>query len=326
MSERFSQIPDPHESLKLNHEDKERFKSLSKILKWEKIGRDADQEIRSEFVLTEEEFQKVKTQAIENKKTTEEWLKKLMGDRKPSINKLPPFMSEEENEARRQEVEDEVLSILPKNLRTKKIVAGLFEMGIVADFRMITENMYAKKYEPVSWEFLNALHEDIFPLCDKCFTTSQKGSGTATEKTKADPKYDSIYYLFELSNGTYISQRFKRNLIGKGGLDNVIQRPAALALFTNKIDGTNLEPGTYDSTQIDTVPQIGYDLNEFFLDSSALDGDFSKLNLPNPVEIIRKGKSRNFLVKDDITVKSISEGTSVFIDHHEGTEVNEILK
>ena len=139
----------------------------------------------------------------------------------------------------------------------------LRQEGILLDIHQRMEFLRGEFCEKDSWKLLELLQKEMLKLSDKCFTTSQRGSGTSTERTKKDPKYDSIYYLFELSNNTYLCQRLKRNTITKDGLEHVIQPIAGLSLFV-KGNGLNIKAGSYPFDQISSKPQLGQTLYEYF--------------------------------------------------------------
>ena len=203
---------------------------------------------------------------------------------------------------------------------TQEVMDDVLEKGILYDVGRSFERYIRQKSEPNAREILKRLEREAFEKCDKCFTTSQEGSGTANNKTKNDAKYDSIYFLYTLSNGTYISQRFKRNIILQAPLDDVINPFLDLALFIGKgVDPTlsRIQPGFYKDTAISTMPVVGMDLIEYYTDefkNNVARGSLGEAKIPDVVQVVEGG----VVLSDNFN--------KLFQHDHEGTAVNLILK
>ncbi len=316
----------PHSpnSIEFNKSDEGRFKALGELLSIQDKLVEADTQYRSEVRFSREEFDQICRQSIEDKRrddiefaAREERLKKLRGDR-GMISRFPPGL-DTGHEQRKKAVIDGIKAMLPNNELPSVDFEALEDEQIL--FRVFNEMTKQKGEfcERTSETLLEDLHERMLEMCDRCFTTSQSGASTATEETKKNPKYDSIYYLYKLSNGTHISQRMKRNLIISEGLDGVIQPIAGSTLFVNKGDGLNLVAGSYDFSQISPVPKESYTLYEYFpenFNSSLREGSVHP-KIPDLIRVV-EGK---VIIDEDISLLS-----GQYWDIHEGGEVNGILK
>jgi hypothetical protein len=128
---------------------------------------------------------------------------------------------------------------------------------------------------------------------------------------------ESIYYMFKLSNGSYISQRFKRNLLEQG-LKSVIQPFASLTLFVSDksgIDGYDIEPGVYSKKDLSIEPQLESRLFDYF---EGGDSKYNPINLDMPEIAIDLGGQTE--IKQQVGLGK------AFPDAHGGTIVNDILK
>ncbi len=307
--------------LKLHEQDRKKFGVLSRVLSLQKTAIKEDSDLRGRFVLTEEGFDVVQHEAQRAHDELQALIEKMASrggkGNFPNAGFPPSFVSEEVK--RRSDAMKETLyRALPKNLRDSRVLDGVEQKGLLMNFAQILETKRAQECEERSWKILEALQTESLNVCDKCFTTSQRGAESATEHTKKDPKYDSIYYLHALSSGTYLSQRFKRNNIAKG-LAGVVQPVAPLCLFVSKGDGMKIKAGEYAPSQISSIPQSDFTLYEYFTETLSPDlrNGVKEIRIPDDIEV----------TPDGIVIKNeISSGAGQYIDIHEGGVVNKIIK
>ena len=318
----MKEIPSYKDSLdllRLNENDLEKIERLSRLLlEQDKVVRQ-DTEERENLMLEDEDFENLLTTTVKEQEEMEERIREREKDSNRPRLKIPSaFMLSEEARRERISAIKETLNILfPGKTEEIDDLESRELLGLFNDF---CEKYVNERCEAGSWEKLDSLQGVAFEACDACFTTSQEGSGTSSERSKKDSKYDSIYYLYALSNGTCISQRFKRNKMLTGGLSGVVHPVAPLALFTGQgVDGLQLKAGSYDSSEVSAVPVLGHDLYEYFrkgFNASLRDPD-QELQIPDTVKVLENGVEimRNM---------TLEEG--VYSDIHDGTAVNRILK
>lgn len=314
MSEKLRSIEHKVESLELSKEDRDLFEKLEEVFVLQEDAIRVDKELRDSLLFDEEEFNEIceRCKFNQNNHTP---------SKRARPSNLPQFGTQADIDERKRYLFQEITSVLPDELVSRLDFDEMNEKYYLVMILEIIKQRIAKFCEPSAEKWLSVLHRKMFGLSDMCFKTSQEGSATSTPESRKNPKYDSIYYLFKLSNGTYLSQRHKRNMILKHGLDEVIQPFAFLALFIKdgNIDGLRLPTGQYTNEQMSVIPKIGYDLYEYFnqgVPDSVLDGDFNPA-VPDVVSINKEG----------VLVKKNLDGESFELTaRHQGTEVNLILK
>ena len=213
-----------------------------------------------------------------------------------------------------------IVNALPRLFRSDRILNELRDNGLLMYFAEAVEKRRSLSCEADSWKALEALQKQALEMCTGCFTTSQDGAQDSTPETKKDPKYDSIYYLYQLSNGTSLCQRFKRMNIVSKGLAGVVQPIAPLCLFNgSQGDGVDIKAGTYPFSALSLVPKIGFNIYEYFPDSFgvALPEQGGDSRVPDDVEVRPDGV---FIRRD------INRDPGSYVDIHEGGRVNSIIK
>jgi len=166
-----------------------------------------------------------------------------------------------------------------------------------------------KELEPITRKRVEVIMARMEEISDKICTTDQGGSDTMKE----GHDNDSIYYLYKMSDGTYLSQRLKRNNIGKG-LAGVINPVANIITFTGRdVHTGNLAEGKYDTSQISLEPKEGFYVTEYFLDQKpSMKTDFDKFDLQSLVAKSDNNVSVNESLNDDHPrIRYIHEGDKV---------------
>jgi|GEM_PF-7022134 hypothetical protein len=308
------------EQPQLKAEDIKTLERVAGLLPDQQKAIDADNLIRANFSLTEADFRELYKQAALKRKRNEDALEHISKEqRNRNAQFFAAFFTPDKLAKQGKKFEEGIRTLLPKNLQADAIIRQLNDEEMLGFFHTLASQKRSQYAEPYSWKLLEALQEAALERCDSCFTTSQQGAATRTGKTGSDPKYDSIYYLYKFFNGTYMSQRFKRNLIEGQGIAGVIQPIAPLTLFVTKGDGLKLNAGEYPFSDISPRPNEGATLYEYFVKNftTSLRKGETNISIPDVVEVRRN----SLLVKQNVTIDS-----GPFVDIHEGTKVNKILK
>jgi len=313
------------EYLDLTAQDKERLSRLHELQLTYQEAIESDNEFRQNLGLSQEELDRMKNVAAGMIGLKH----KLVGRKIESIEPTPEeriaavLKSQElfETDRERSEYYTSVIERIADNsgFDAENIISSLKEAGTFYDVAQQFERYVSKQSEPHARKLLEVLEQKSFEASDACFTTIGISNGS-TKLTREDRSYDSIYFLYRMSSGAYVSQRFKRNIIVAEPLGEVIQPPLDLALFVGKnVDPrlTALLPRTYGNDEVSTQPRIGMSLVEYYTYSfkdAIEEGNIDDVNVPLATRVIPEGVV-------------ISEYFSAYFDDdHEGTEVNSILK
>jgi hypothetical protein len=270
-----------------------------------------DREIRDTFILDTVDVQDITESCIKSKKILEE-AKLRAGSYKPMSEDL--FTTSEHEKKENLRILRGRFSRMVSQ-EYQDLASELENQELLYDFVDRASSIIDSKCKDFSRQELEKLMINNEQLSDKIFTTSQEGATGSSSNMGNDG--ESIYYMFKLSNGSYISQRFKRNLLEQG-LKSVIQPFASLTLFVSDksgIDGYDIEPGVYSKKDLSIEPQLESRLFDYF---EGGDSKYNPINLDMPEIAIDLGGQTE--IKQQVGLGK------AFPDAHGGTIVNDILK
>jgi hypothetical protein len=319
--EKLENLSENFPRLKLTSQDKLKINELDFLYfhQYKAVLSDEDyrKEFRKNFTLTEDEF----TQIIQGIREPEDSWEEILSNYKGRLD-LEKMKKEAEDrwdrvtqedgiteEHRRKlkiEAEQKLRKIVPRSVDVDSFLKHTDEIIFAA------EKMMAERMEPHALALMEKLIKINEQFCDRIFTTDQTGS----ETPRNDPDYDSIYYLFRLSDGSYLSQRFKRNNIQEG-LHGVVSGIASIIVFEGpSVSGTYR--GQYTQEQISTEPKIGMYVKEYFSTGMlSRRSDVARLEIPHVINI--SGNTVELLC-------DLDESTPGIEHVHDGTKVNKIIK
>jgi hypothetical protein len=236
-------------NIELTAEDRKLMDILHDIRLMQKDLINLDIQEREGFVLNKTEVKKCFDDAVESAN----FFKKAMNGISLTAHDLSDNSSisnEEmlEIQKQKQRILNRLYSRIPEELQY--LINDAKQEGVLPiDFLNRLDGVVNEKLHESSKKRMQDIMHINEQISEFSFTTDQKGSG---RKYVGNPEYDSIYYMFPLSNGTHILQRIKRSVMHEG-LQHAVQPVAVFALFIREgsnIDGMNIQSGTYSQREL----------------------------------------------------------------------------